>query len=67
LFKFQFSALNFDLPPNINLLTFKHIGNKQILIRLEHIFQAGEDANLSNPIYLNLQVNFERKNNFQKK
>uniref|UniRef100_A0A915PEZ2 Glycosyl hydrolases family 38 C-terminal beta sandwich domain-containing protein n=1 Tax=Meloidogyne floridensis TaxID=298350 RepID=A0A915PEZ2_9BILA len=55
----NFSALNFDLPPNINLLTLKHIGNKQILIRLEHIFQAGEDANLSNPIYLNLQTIFK--------
>lgn len=32
------------LPPNINLLTLKQLDANNILIRLEHIYQKGEDS-----------------------
>lgn len=32
------------------------IAPKRIIIRLEHIFQGGEDGNLARPIEINLNV-----------
>ncbi|KAL3069075.1 hypothetical protein niasHT_034305 [Heterodera trifolii] len=41
-YKTGFSVFGESLPQNVNLMTLKHLGNKQLLIRLEHIYQRGE-------------------------
>ncbi|XP_028908881.1 lysosomal alpha-mannosidase [Ornithorhynchus anatinus] len=51
----QFSALKRELPPQIHLLTLAQWGPDTVLLRLEHQFEAGECANMSLPITLNLQ------------
>ncbi|CAJ0946335.1 unnamed protein product, partial [Mesorhabditis belari] len=50
-FKTRFAGLKQDLPANINLLSLEKRGN-EILLRLEHIFQANEDGTLSQPVTL---------------
>lgn len=42
------------LPLNVNLLTLDHRSDDTYLLRLEHIYDAGEDAKLSKPAALNL-------------
>lgn len=41
---FQFTALSERLPPNINLLTLRKAEEDEFIIRLEHIYQTGEEA-----------------------
>ncbi|KAF7635204.1 Alpha-mannosidase [Meloidogyne graminicola] len=57
----EYNILSFKckFAPNINLLTLKYLGEKQLLIRLEHIFQLREHSNLSSPININLQTIFK--------
>jgi lysosomal alpha-mannosidase len=52
---------SYQLPTNINLLTFEpwlnassDYPNKQYLVRLEHLFEEGEHANLSQPVTVSL-------------
>jgi len=44
-----------ELPPNIHLLTLESWSNDKLLLRLEHFYQKGEDATLSQPTSLNLK------------
>ncbi len=47
--------LNEGLPLNVNLLTLDHRPDGTYLLRLEHIYDAGEDAELSKPVVVNLR------------
>jgi len=53
-FKTQFQAVSEALPDNINLLTMENHQGGTILIRLEHLYDAGEDAVLSKPVTVSL-------------
>ena len=53
----QFTGMN-PLPANVHLLTLETYKAGQLLIRLEHQYQADEDAELSQPVEVNLQVNY---------
>jgi len=51
----------YQLPPNVNLLTFEpwlnsssDYPNKQYLVRLEHLFEVGEHPTLSDPVTVSL-------------
>ena len=41
-------------PANINLLTLKQLDANNILVRLEHIYQKGEDTALSQRVLIDL-------------
>ena len=51
-----FSALSSPLPPNVHLLTLEPWGvdGADVLLRLEHYFEAGEDAVYSLPVKVDL-------------
>jgi hypothetical protein len=44
------------LPINVHLLTLKDTGEKTYLVRLAHLYQAGEDAYLSMPATVDLNT-----------
>ncbi|XP_075234811.1 lysosomal alpha-mannosidase-like [Lycorma delicatula] len=46
------------LPQNIHLLTFEQWSNSTALVRLEHIFETGEEPVLSQPVTINLKELF---------
>ena len=52
--KGAFSGLAAPLPPALHLLTAHARGPKELLLRLAHLFEAGEDAALSAPVTLGL-------------
>lgn len=47
-------VLNEGLPWNVNLMTLDKRIDGKYLLRLEHIFDAGEDTDLSKPVKTNL-------------
>jgi lysosomal alpha-mannosidase len=59
-FKTSFAGITKSLPSNVNFLTLSQWkDNSQMLIRLEHLFQKGEDVELSRPVTINLKDLFE--------
>uniref|UniRef100_A0AC35FAW4 Alpha-mannosidase n=1 Tax=Panagrolaimus sp. PS1159 TaxID=55785 RepID=A0AC35FAW4_9BILA len=54
----EFSGLYKSLPENIHLLTLKQLSPSQILLRLEHYLQNGEDGILAQPATINLAETF---------
>lgn len=52
---FQFSGLKRALPANVQILTLEPWKGFSFLLRLEHILEKGEDADLSKPVIVNLQ------------
>uniref|UniRef100_A0A914Z199 Glycosyl hydrolase family 38 C-terminal domain-containing protein n=1 Tax=Panagrolaimus superbus TaxID=310955 RepID=A0A914Z199_9BILA len=54
----EFSGLHKSLPENIHLLTLKQLSPTQILLRLEHFLQNGEDGILAQPSTINLSEIF---------
>ena len=52
----QWSGLKKALPDNVNLLTLEQFGPKDVLLRLEHIYENGEDPALSKPVTLSLRI-----------
>lgn len=44
------------LPDNINLLTLSKWRGSQLLIRLEHIYQSGDENGAASPVTINLKV-----------
>ena len=47
--------LNEGLPLNVNLLTLDPRPDGKYLLRLEHIYDVGEDEELSKPVMINLR------------
>lgn len=56
--RFKFSGLRDYLPKMINLLTLESWDPETVLIRLEHIFEINEDADLSRPVQVSLNQMF---------
>ena len=52
----QVSGLKRELPANVHLLTVQLLEKTNLLLRLEHMFAANEDANLSTPVTVNIKV-----------
>lgn len=52
----QLGGLKLDLPENVHLLTVQLLGKTSLLLRLEHMFAAKEDANLSTAVTINIKV-----------
>jgi len=50
----NFTPGAFELPRNVHLMTLKSVDNGQLLVRLQHIFAAGEHPTLSNPVKIDL-------------
>ena len=44
------------LPENVHLLTLEMYKPSQLLLRLEHQYEAGEDAELSKAVDVNIRV-----------
>lgn len=56
--RFKFTGLRDYLPKMVNLLTLESWDNETVLIRLEHIFEINEDADLSRPVQVSLKMMF---------
>jgi hypothetical protein len=54
----NFSGLTAPLPANLHLVTTHALGPQTVLVRLAHLFQAGEDAELSAPATVALTTLF---------
>jgi hypothetical protein len=51
-----FSGVQFDLPKNVHLMTFRPFPEQnKYLFRLRHIYGAGEDSEYSRPVTINVQ------------
>ncbi len=55
---FKQQLINRELPENVNLLTLENRSDGSYLIRLEHIYDVGEDNVLSKPVTVSLKVIF---------
>jgi len=53
-----FTPLVAALPPNLHLLSFYLRDNGEYLVRLNHIYPAGEDSQYSQPVTIDLQQVF---------
>ncbi|CAJ0584084.1 unnamed protein product, partial [Mesorhabditis spiculigera] len=56
----RFAGLIKELPASINVLSLEQRSQNTVLLRLEHIFQANEDATLSSPVTIDLKKLFAR-------
>lgn len=52
----QFSGLTNSLPRNVQILTLEPWIGFSFLLRLEHVFESSEDAELSQPVVVSLAV-----------
>jgi lysosomal alpha-mannosidase len=55
-FCLQYEGLTRTLPENVQILTLEPWRDNTYLVRLEHMFEKDEDAVLSNPITIHLEV-----------
>ncbi|XP_056631268.1 lysosomal alpha-mannosidase-like [Diorhabda sublineata] len=56
---FQYSALQAELPENINILSFEQWVDNSYLLRLEHILEKEEDPKLSKEVTVNIKNLFK--------
>ncbi|GMT31407.1 hypothetical protein PFISCL1PPCAC_22704 [Pristionchus fissidentatus] len=61
-FETTFSGLRADLPAHAHLLTLAKWSGKQIILRLEHVFQISEDDSVQTPVSVNLKELFSTIN-----
>ncbi|XP_049836992.1 lysosomal alpha-mannosidase-like isoform X2 [Schistocerca gregaria] len=54
--KTEFSGVKQPLPRNIKILTLEPWSNNTILLRLEHLFEKGEDDHLSKSVTIDLRA-----------
>ena len=59
------SALSGTFPSNVHLLTMDHRTAKVYLVRVEHYFELNEDATLSQPVQVDLQILFQNLGKIQ--
>ncbi|XP_057965070.1 alpha-mannosidase [Malania oleifera] len=52
---------NYSLPPNVALITLQELDDGSVLLRLAHLFEAGEDAEYSKLAKVELKKIFARK------
>ncbi|OWM66454.1 hypothetical protein CDL15_Pgr013671 [Punica granatum] len=52
---------SYNLPPNVALITLQELDDGNILLRLAHLFEAGEDVNYSTLAKVELKKMFVRK------
>ncbi|KAJ7516922.1 hypothetical protein O6H91_21G004600 [Diphasiastrum complanatum] len=59
----EFSSLiaGYELPPNIVIITLQELDEKNLLLRLAHIYEANEDAELSQVATINLENLFAHR------
>lgn len=53
---FQFSGLKTSLPDNVQILTLEPWKAWSYLLRLEHVYEKGEDKVLSKPVTVDLKA-----------
>ncbi|XP_066563843.1 lysosomal alpha-mannosidase isoform X2 [Amia ocellicauda] len=56
--RLEFSGLQAELPPAVQLLTLSQWDSESVLLRLEHRYQRGESVAHSHPVTVNLQKLF---------
>lgn len=54
----EYSGLKVSLPRNIKILTLEPWNNNTVLLRLEHLFEKGEDEQLSKSVTIDLRKLF---------
>ncbi|KAJ4807139.1 Alpha-mannosidase [Rhynchospora pubera] len=52
---------NYSLPPNVALITLQILDDGNVLLRLAHLFEAGEDANYSTMASVELKKVFSQR------
>ncbi|XP_071696222.1 alpha-mannosidase-like [Rutidosis leptorrhynchoides] len=52
---------NYSLPPNVALITLQELEDGSVLLRLAHLYEAGEDVNLSTLAKVELKKMFAAK------
>ena len=52
----QVSGLRRELPANVHLLTVQLLNKTSLLLRLDHMFAAKEDTNLSTSVTVSIKV-----------
>ncbi|XP_014672953.1 PREDICTED: lysosomal alpha-mannosidase-like [Priapulus caudatus] len=57
-YKTNWTGLTEALPANVHILTLEQWRGMSVLLRLEHIYEKGEDAQLSQPVTVSLQSMF---------
>ena len=58
-YRLSWSAVNDSLPLNVHLLTLDQLSEKEYLVRVEHYFEANEDAIYSKAVTVDLQALFQ--------
>lgn len=53
----KYTALTGPLSSNVNILTLEPWTDKSFILRLEHIMEKEDDADLSDPVEIDLKVN----------
>ncbi|CAM6082937.1 unnamed protein product [Calypogeia fissa] len=49
----------YSLPDNVTLVTLEEIENGDVLLRLAHLYEAGEHRELSKPAYIDIRLLFQ--------
>ncbi|CAH1101503.1 unnamed protein product [Psylliodes chrysocephalus] len=57
--KLTYEGLESSFPENVNILTFEPWTEKEYLLRLEHIMEKNDDANLSEPVTVDIANAFK--------
>ncbi|KAJ1689196.1 hypothetical protein LUZ63_013351 [Rhynchospora breviuscula] len=59
--KFSLMDENYSLPPNVAIITLQSLDDATVLLRLAHLFEAGEDANYSRMARVELKKLFSQR------
>ncbi|XP_078151977.1 alpha-mannosidase-like isoform X2 [Carex rostrata] len=59
--KYSLMDENYSLPPNVAIITLQSLDDGTVLLRLAHLFEAGEDANYSTMARVELKKLFSQR------